>query len=73
MTAAIVHAALNQPDLENRITRIKNSPQSDYAENPGHGMIMIKHLQPYKIPDVSIVVINVHRIAWAKGCGELAA
>jgi CubicO group peptidase (beta-lactamase class C family) len=61
--------------LEERIKRVENNllPPVRIKGDPAGKMNIAERMKHYKVPGVSIAVINNGRMEWAKGYGERAA
>ena len=62
-----------EAELEKRIARVESGLLGDYGDSPSQGMHLLERMQHYKVPGVSIAVINDHQVEWVKGYGVLEA
>ncbi|MBS1796310.1 MAG: serine hydrolase [Acidobacteria bacterium] len=86
-TALLICAALVSPPLpaaaqrssksaaDERIRRIENGLLAEYVVRgrPAAAMNLLERMKHYKVPGLSIAVIDDYRIAWAKGYGLMDA
>jgi len=61
------------PSLERRIASIEQGLLSEQGDPPWKRMDLAERMAYYKVPGVSIAVINDFQIEWAKGYGVLEA
>ena len=62
-------------DLERAIQAIEHGllrPKDD-QENPGTKMGLIERMAHYKVPGISIALIDNEKVAWTKGYGVMEA
>ena len=62
-----------ESELEKRIARVESGLLGDYGDSPSQGMDLLERMQHYKVPGVSIAVINDYQVEWVKGYGVLEA
>ncbi|MCP4709453.1 MAG: beta-lactamase family protein, partial [Planctomycetes bacterium] len=59
--------------VEKRIAKVENSLTLEWGDAFWERMNLVERMAYYKVPGVSIAVINDFEIEWAKGYGVLAA
>jgi CubicO group peptidase (beta-lactamase class C family) len=62
-----------ETSIENRIERVEHGLLSSYGDPPSKRMSLAERMEYYKVPGVSIAVINDYQVEWAKGYGVLEA
>jgi len=64
---------MSEIQLERRIERVEKGLLADQSDPPWKRMNLIDRMAYYKVPGVSIAMINDFQIEWAKGYGVLEA
>ncbi|HSG43324.1 MAG TPA: serine hydrolase domain-containing protein [Anaerolineales bacterium] len=64
---------MSEIQLERRIERVEKGLLADLSDPPGKWMNLTDRMEYYKVPGVSIAMINEFQIEWAKGYGLLEA
>jgi len=64
---------MSEIQLERRIERVEKGLLADQSDPPWKRMNLIDRMTYYKVPGVSISMINDFQIEWAKGYGVLEA
>ena len=64
---------MSEMQLERRIERVEKGLLADQSDPPWKRMKLIDRMAYYKVPGVSIAMINDFQIEWAKGYGVLEA
>lgn len=59
--------------LESRIRRVERGLLSSYSDLPWNRMDLAERMAYYKVPGVSIAVINDFQVEWARGYGVMEA
>ena len=59
--------------VERRIERVEQGLLTDLSDPPRQRMNLVDRMAYYKVPGVSIAMINDYQIEWAKGYGVLEA
>ena len=62
-----------EPSVERRISSVERGLVSSYSVPPWDTMALAERMEHYKVPGVSIAVIDAYQIEWAKGYGVLEA
>jgi CubicO group peptidase (beta-lactamase class C family) len=62
-----------QSSIEKRIGSVEQGLISDYGDPPWKRMGLAERMAYYKVPGVSIAVVNDYQVEWAKGYGVLEA
>jgi len=76
MTCVLVLASCTQlftPSVEDRIEAVEQGLLGEQGDPPWKRMDLAERMEHYKVPGVSIAVINDFQIEWAKGYGVLEA
>lgn len=66
-------AGMTEKSLERKIERVENGLLAEQSDPPWQGMNLIDRMAYYKVPGVSIAVINNFQIEWAKAYGVVEA
>ena len=62
-----------ESSIEQRIGRVEQGLIRSYGDPPWKRMSLTERMEYYKVPGVSIAVINDYQIEWARGYGVLEA
>ena len=64
---------IQETTFERKIKRVEQGLLPDLSDPPWKRMNLVDRMAYYKVPGVSIAIINDFQIEWAKGYGVLEA